>query len=223
MTTFLYYIYNRSRGHSVHILDGCNHSILRFTVIFRCSSRDRTAHEKKENTAVWCVKAYIHNYFQERFQFRHLLYFYILYTYFIYVRHFLTFYEFPLHILMTFTAKLSFQLNILVSKTIFFAIKINDLIYSAVAPLHASVHPHLPAAATVSFSSTTSMLNKNNSADIQQNHLHSSISTLLPLLSFTSCPYYTLSPLRDDDLYILSLIYLHAHPLDDIYTLSLLY
>ncbi len=44
--------------------------------------------------------------------------------------------------------------------------KINDPVYSAVAPLHASSHPLLTAAATDSFSSTISMLNKNNSADI---------------------------------------------------------
>jgi hypothetical protein len=48
MTTFLYYMYNRSRRLSVHINDDCNPSLLLFTVIFRSFSSDRTAHEKKE-------------------------------------------------------------------------------------------------------------------------------------------------------------------------------
>ncbi len=62
MTTFLY-IYNRSRRFSVHINDYCSPSLLRFTVIFRSSSRDRTAHEKKEiqQFGVENIQAQIHS------------------------------------------------------------------------------------------------------------------------------------------------------------------
>ncbi len=56
MTLFLYYILNRRRNHSGYFNVDCgDSSILRFSEIFRDSSHDRTAHEKRK-TAVWCAK-----------------------------------------------------------------------------------------------------------------------------------------------------------------------
>jgi hypothetical protein len=174
MTTFLYYIYNRSRRHSVHIKDDCNPSILRLSVIFRSSSRDRTAHEKKENTAVWCVTILQSQLFTRKVSEKwHNFDISSTFTFFFYklsshVWHLLTFNEFPLHILMTFVVKHRIHSRFLDNFAFMREKKIFDLTYSTVAPLHASVHHPLPVPATVSSSSTISMLNKNNSADIHK-------------------------------------------------------
>jgi hypothetical protein len=132
----------------------------------------------------------------------------------IHVWHLLAFNWFPLHILTIFTVK--YRLRSLFHDKFFFYAKKYLTLYIQVLYMPPSIIP--------SFSSTISMLNKNNSADIHKNvfmHSFYHIFYCYPHLTFSHS--LLIQSFKDDDIYFF-LYYTDTHTFqDDIYILPFLY